>query len=320
MAAMDFRGAVLRGWRLLVLFALVGALAGFLSVPTRPASQSAARPSAYKAVAIVAPGLGRNSISLARLFLDIKLPAVLATAARTAHVGVPASKLLGSVGVENGRAALGLSKKEFRGLHIKALGVVVAWYSAEKAQALANAVATAVASYINHQAQAGYAEAVKKNANAVATLQTKINVVNAEIAGTSSSGGPLPLLQAQHRVLAGQLVDQVRQQVQLQISGPKVPGYAILRTAQVRPVFVGRLTVASVVSHRSTRILGGLAVGLVVAIGIILLVEVLDRSLRTVRAAEEAFDLPVVAEIPARGSGSAVASAQCRRHPSGRGR
>ncbi len=46
-------------------------------------------------------------------------------------------------------------------------------------------------------------------------------------------------------------------------------------------------------------------VGLLVAVGIILLVEVLDRSLRTVRATEEAFDLPVVAEIPARGSARA---------------
>src|ERR1035441_4902682 len=123
MAAMDIRGAVLRGWRLLVLLALVGASVGFFSVPTRPASESGiATPSAYKAIAIVAPGLGKNSISLARLFLDLKLPVVLGTAAQTAHVGVNASQLVGAVGVENGRAALGLSKKEFRGLHIKALG------------------------------------------------------------------------------------------------------------------------------------------------------------------------------------------------------
>ena len=130
---MDIRGAVLRGWRLLILLALVGGLIGFFSVPSRPASESGAlTPAAYKAVTIVAPGLGKNSVSLARLFLDLKLPAVLGTAAKTANVGVPASKLEGSVGVENGRAALGLSKKEFRGLHIKALGVVVAWYTADE--------------------------------------------------------------------------------------------------------------------------------------------------------------------------------------------
>ncbi|HEY5023397.1 MAG TPA: hypothetical protein VII76_00330 [Acidimicrobiales bacterium] len=300
---MDFRGAVLRGWRLLALLGLVGALVGFFSVPAAPAAESgAAAPSVYKAVAIVAPGLGKNTISLARLFLDLKLPQVLETAATTADVGVPASKLVGSVGVENGRAALNLSKKEFRGLHIKALGIIVAWYSAEKAQALANAVANAVATYINHEAQISYSENVTRSANAVAALQSKINVVNSEIAGALSGDAQLPLLNTQHRVLAGQLEDQVKTQVQLQISGPKVPGYAILRTAQVRPVYTGHLTVASVVNHRSTRILGGLAVGLVIAVGIILLVEVMDRSLRTVRATEEAFDLPVVAEIPARGA------------------
>jgi len=182
MAAMDFRGAVLRGWRLLALLGLVGALVGFFSVPTAPASEGAAAPSTYKAVTIVAPGLGRNSISLARLFLDLKLPVVLQTAATTADVGVPASKLVGVVGVENGRAALGLSKKEFRGLHIKALGVIVAWFSADKAQALANAVANSVATYINRQAQASYASEVARVSNAVATLQSKISVVDAEIA------------------------------------------------------------------------------------------------------------------------------------------
>jgi Mrp family chromosome partitioning ATPase len=303
MAAMDFRGAVLRGWRLLVLLGLVGALVGFFSVPAQPASESGVvAPTAYRAATIVAPGLGRNSISLARLFLDLKLPGVLSSAAQTANVGVPASKLSSIVGVENGRAALGLSKKQFRGLHIKALGVVVVWYNPQKAEILANSVATAVAKYINQQAQASYASNVQRVANAVAALQTKIATVDGEISGAGSANASLPLLNTQHRVLAGQLQTEVKQQVQLQVSGPKVPGYAILRTAQVIPIYVGHLTVASVVSHRSTRILGGLAVGLVLAIGIILLVEVLDRSLRTVRATEEAFDLPVVGEIPARGS------------------
>src|ERR1039458_9447942 len=115
MAAMDIRGAVLRGWRLLVLLALVGASVGFFSVPTRPASDSGiATPSAYKAIAIVAPGLGKNSISLARLFLDLKLPVVVGTAAQTANVGVPASKLVGVIGVENGRAALRSEERRVR--------------------------------------------------------------------------------------------------------------------------------------------------------------------------------------------------------------
>src|ERR1700686_588427 len=102
MAAMDIRGAVLRGWRLLVLLGLVGAVAGYLSVPSSPAAKTgaAAKAHIYTAVAIVSPGNGKNSISLATLFLDLKLPQVLQTAAQTAHIGVSASQLVGKVGVE----------------------------------------------------------------------------------------------------------------------------------------------------------------------------------------------------------------------------
>ena len=49
-------------------------------------------------------------------------------------------------------------------------------------------------------------------------------------------------------------------------------------------------------------VLGGLVVGVLLAVGIIVAVEALDRSLRTVRATEESFDLPVVAEIPSHGA------------------
>ena len=93
-----------------------------------------------------------------------------------------------------------------------------------------------MATYINTEAQASYLlEPEEDGATRWLPLQTKINVVNAEISGASSSSGQMALLNTQHRVLAGQLDDQVRQQVQLQISGAKVPGYAILRTAQVAP-------------------------------------------------------------------------------------
>ena len=119
---MDFRGAVLRGWRLLVLLGLVGAVAGYFSVPTRPAVNTA-KPAYYVASTIIAPTIGKGSVSLGQLFLYIKSPQVLGIAAANANVGVPATQLLGQVGVVNGRAALGLGKKGNRGIGVKALGV-----------------------------------------------------------------------------------------------------------------------------------------------------------------------------------------------------
>jgi hypothetical protein len=302
MAAMDFRGAVLRGWRLLVLLALVGAVVGYFSVPSKPAVSNLGKSGLYKSTVIVSPSIGRNSISLSRLFLDLKNPDVVAETARIAHVGVTASQIAGVISVENGRAALDLTKKEFRGLKINALGISVVWYSPTTSAILANAAASAVAVYIRQQANLDYISATKQAAQNIAALNAKISSINSQIAGASSTSGTLSVLGTQRRVLSGQLQDQTRKQIQLELSGAKIPGYDILRAAVSHPAPTHKTTLASVANHRSTRILGGLAVGLLIALAIILLVEVLDRSLRTVRSAEEAFDLPVVAEIPARGS------------------
>ena len=159
MAAMDFRGAVLRGWRLLVLLALVGALVGFFSVPARPRGRrAAARPTIYKAVTIVAPGLGRNSISLARLFLDLKLPSVLGTAAQTRNVGVSASKLVGQCRRRERTRRAGPQQEGVPGpAHQGARhhrGVVQRQPSRRHSPTQWPA---AVATYINQQAQASYA-------------------------------------------------------------------------------------------------------------------------------------------------------------------
>ena len=205
MAAMDFRGAVLRGWRLLVLLALVGALVGYLSVPSHPPASSLGKAGLYKATVIVSPSIGRNSISLSRLFLDLKNPDVISETAKIAHVGVTASQIAGVIAVENGRAALGLTKKEFRGLKIKALGIFVTWYSPTTAAILANAAASAVAVYIRQQANLDYISATKQAAQNIAALNTKIGKINAEIAGASSTSGTLSVLGTQRRVLSGQL-------------------------------------------------------------------------------------------------------------------
>jgi len=300
MAAMDFRGAVLRGWRLLVLLGLLGAVVGYFSVPTTP-GPVVTGPSAYEAVSVIAPATGKGSLSLGQLFLDVRDYRVLALAAQKANVGVSAQELSHQVGVFDGRSALGLTKKLLRGVKVKALGISVVEYTPTAAVVMVNSLAQAVGSFINNQAQANYSAELVSAGKVVSNLQTQVNIVNSEITGTAPGDTSLTLLTTQKRVLATELSVAVSKQLQLTIYGPKVPVYTVLRQASVASHLGGGISVASVVGHRSTRVLGGLAVGLVIAVGIILLVEVLDRSLRTVRGTEEAFDLPVVGEIPARG-------------------
>jgi Mrp family chromosome partitioning ATPase len=300
MAAMDIRGAVLRGWRLLVLIGIVGAVAGYLSAPAKPPSSTVST-GLYRATVIVEPVSGKDSVSMGKIFLATKNPAVLTIAATKANVGVTAAQLAEEVGVENARTVFGLGKLN-RNLKIKALGISVTWVNPTAPVALANALADAVETYLVQQAQITYSQSTARAAKDVANIESQLNQVTNELSGSSGSGGASQALVTQKRVLSEQLDAAVHLQLNLQLAGPKTPGYNVLQPAAAAPGIVyGKATVATVVNHRSTRILGGLIVGVLVAVGIILLVEVLDRSLRTVRATEEAFDLPVVAEIPARG-------------------
>ncbi len=302
---MDFRGALLRGWRLLVVLGIIGAIAGYLSLPSAPAvapGSPGSTPTIYAATAILGPSGKRNSLSLGQIYLDVRNPNVLADAAAAANVGVSPGQLGAVVGVENGRTALGIGKK-IRSIRVKAMGITVEGDDATSPTILCNAVAQAVQTFIGQQAQSQYAVDVKSIAAKVQTLENEILSVDAQINGDIPATGTGALLTTQKRVLQQQLTVAVTTQLGLTLNGAKIPGYSILRPATfATPAsFGGKLTVASVVNHRSTRLLGGLVVGLLVAAGIILLVEALDRSLRLVRAVEEAFDLPVVAEIPAGG-------------------
>ncbi len=177
------------------------------------------------------------------------------------------------------------------------------WFSEDSAVALANSVASAVSSYIDSKQQADYSTGTVVLSNAVTNLESQLSGIDSQLAGTSPATGTTAFLEIKKRVLQGRLATAIRQGVELQESGPKPSGYQILRQAIPAPNGGGAgAHLASIVNHKSTRILGGLVVGVLIALGIIVAVEALDRSLRTVHATEEAFDLPVVAEIPAHGT------------------
>lgn len=74
---------------------------------------------------------------------------------------------------------------------------------------------------------------------------------------------------------------------------------------------------AAVTSSRKVRLVAGLALGLVLGAGIVLLRELLDKHLRTAARAESRFGYPVVAEIPssAKPGGGATLSLDVDRDP-----
>jgi len=302
---MDLRGAVLRGWRLVLLLALLGAVVGAFTAPSAPATPKAGAGTAasWSATTIIGPTPGHGHVPLTTIYLDAKNPAVIASAAERSRAGVPATALEQEIGIESGREALGLGKRGNHWVRLHAIGVRITWFSEESAVALANAMAASVSDYINAKAQQDYATGTAVVAKAVTNLESQLSAIDSQLAGTTPPTGSTAFLEIKKRVLDGRLATAVHQQVNLSVSGPKPPGYEVLQAAKAVPNGAGtKATVASIVNHKWTRVLGGLVVGVLIAVGIIVAVEALDRSLRTVRATEEAFDLPVVAEIPAHGT------------------
>ena len=301
---MDFRGAVLRGWRLLVLLGVVGAVVGYLTAPAPAPTGAAVRPTGWVATTIIGPS-GKGSITLGQLYLDIRNPTVLGVAAANANVGVSATQLLNAdiVSVVPGRLAAGLPKKGFHNIKIHGLGVTVHLYSSAAVTAVANALANAVHSFLVKQGQSIYD-------SQLTGLNTQITALNSELGTLNSNGSTSQEAVTEQRVVSEELTTAIRQRTALTSKGAKSPGFKILRNAVAVPVLPKHNTVLSVTSKKSTRILGGLAVGLAIAVGLALLVEVLDKTLRSVRATEEAFDLPVVATVPARGFGAGVDAAR----------
>ncbi len=294
MDTVDFRGALLRGWRLLLLLTVLGGVVGFI-LPSGGSAKSG-HASTWEASTVIAPAAGRGHLSLGSLFLDIKNPDVLALAAKS--VNEPEALVAGQVSVTNAKNILGLKKQK---LGLKAVAITAIQSTSAGAVTLVNAVAKSLNTYIDNNAKVSYAYLTAANKATVASLEKQLNSVVSQLS-SGTTGGEGAVLDARKKQLSSALNTAVRTQVQLELTGPNPPSYRVLVPAIAAiPVVLGKKSgVAAVAGHRSTKILGAAFAGFLIAMAIIVLVEVADRTLRSVRAAEASFDLPVVAEIPLR--------------------
>jgi hypothetical protein len=300
MSAIDFRGAVFRGWRLLLLCAVLGTVIGyFVSAP--PAHPVGAYPLGYTGTVVIGPQ-GKGGASVGTLFVLVKNPVVLEDAEKIAGISpavIPPGTLATFINVQSGRRYLGGGKRN-NGIRIKALAVSISQGTPSAAANLANGLAQAIDDYLNAQAFAGWQQNVKNVQAQVKSLQNQLTNIQSQLQSTPATDPSRAALQTHKSVLTTQLFAYQRRLSTLELSGAKVPGYHVLRAAAVVPVYAGNKGVASIVNHRSTKVAGGALAGLLVALLIILAVEILDKSLRNVRAVESSFDLPVICEIPSR--------------------
>ncbi len=279
MEPVDFGGALLRRWWLLLALALVGLVAG-LAAPVSHSRHSS--PLTWSTTAIVGaspPGQGANGalasgVTTSQITFYARTDQVVLAAAkqvgRTGSLSELESQITVTADAAKKAAATGTIKLSGTG--------ATPGSSAAFTNAFANQLGIYMSSLVG-----------QRNQGQLAAAKQKVSQLQAEIAALGKA-----------RISAGlqnQLNNALSQEQALATATPST-GYLVLQPAEASSAIKTGGALGSIGSSRPVRGFAGLLIGLVLAAGIVLVLEMLDKRIRGSSRAEETFGFPVVAEIP----------------------
>ncbi len=290
MGRIDYGGALLRRWWVLIVLGIVGAVAGALLVPGHVKTANTEKwktstlvgeaPSVGAAPVSGAGSRGATSVETNQILFYAHEGSVLSAAAAAAGLHESAAQLESAITVTKP-----VAKSGEVGV-IKLSGVA---HSPQQSAAFTNAFAAQLGDYLNNLAS------VHQKAE-LAAAQQHVAELQARMAGAKAS-----------TALINEL-DAALAQVQ-QLSATTAPsGYSVLQPASAGVATKVSGSSSGLPSGRLTGALVGLVVGAVLGAAVVLLIASADRRLRSVSGASAAFGYRVVAEIPAiaRGAESAT--------------
>ncbi len=285
MNQVNYRDTLLRRWWIVVVAGLVGLLIG-LAVPV---GHSSATGSKWKTTAVVgtvpASGYGsKGAVGTGVGFVQLTFYARSAQVMQAAasQVGLPPSTHVESIF----SVTLPTAKGGQQGLvELNAVG-----HTPAQSAALTNAFATQLGQYLTILVKSQQQAPLQAAQQRVATLNAKVQALGAK--APPALQNQLTAAEAQEQALA---------------TSASYTGYSVLQPADAATA--KRVTGKSSVLGSSHVTVGliGLVVGALLGAGIALLIESLDRSLKTAARAEEGFGFRVVAEIPAPARGESAA-------------
>jgi Mrp family chromosome partitioning ATPase len=279
MEPIDFGGALLRRWWLLLVLGLVGAMVGLL-LPAGHAKHAA--PSSWSSTAVVGASPAGGPGNLVVQSGDVSTDQIVFYA-RNVAVVTAAAKAIGRSGsisqLERAITVTGPTRKtgQLGEVRISATGP-----TSEGSAAFANAFANQLGTYMNGLVNQHNQYLLALVRQKVAGLETQISALGKTKGGNS---------------LQNQLNVALAQEQTLAATAPTT-GYLILQPAQASSAAKVAGGSGGLGSSRLVRGIAGLVGGLIVAAGIVLAIELLDKRLRGAARAEETFGFPVIAEIP----------------------
>ena len=280
MEPVDFGGALLRRWWLLLVLGLVGLLVG-LALPVSHSGHSS--PLSWSTTAIVGaspPGGPGTSGALAGGVTTNQISFY----ARTDQVVLAAAKQVGRTGslteLEREITVTPASPKDAAVGTIKLTGTGA---TPDQSAAFTNAFADQLGAYMSSLV-------AQRNQGQLAAAKQKVTDLESEIAALGKAKVSTSLENQLNSALA---------QEQALSAASSSTGYLILQPAQASSATkTGGGGLSGLGSSRLVRGFAGLLIGLILAVGIVLVLEMLDKRIRGSSRAEETFGYPVVAEIP----------------------
>lgn len=284
MEPVDFGGALLRRWWLLLVLGLVGLVAG-LAVPASHSGHSS--PLSWSTTAVVGaspPGGPGTSGALAGGVTTNQMSFY----ARTDQVVLAAAKQVGRTGslaeLEREITVTVNNPKTDAAGTIKLTGTGA---TPDRSAAFTNAFADQLGAYMSNLV-------AQRNQGQLAAAKQKVASLESEIAALGKTSKASNSLEVQ----LNQALTQ-EQALSAASSSPSSTGYLILQPAQASSATkTGGGGLGGLGSSRLVRGFAGLLIGLILAAGIVLVLEMLDKRIRGSSRAEETFGYPVVAEIP----------------------
>jgi capsular exopolysaccharide synthesis family protein len=278
----EYLDAVRRRWPVVVIAILLAAALAWVSAPDGPPQAS------YKATSIISVRPTSGSTSA----VDPISPEIVATLATSKDVATQAKARLGWRGSPESLAAQVETKFEARG---NTVSISSTKPDAESAANVADVFTRELLSYLQKRQGEQVQAAVDDVNGSLADLQARSDSLDQRIAAAAGSPVEQGKLKSQKTAIAREMSSALTRLQQFDsLRGPGTARVTLVRDASAVPIAQG----VSPPSSPPVRAAIAAGVGLLLGIGLALVLDRLDPTLRTTKQAEAAFGLPVVAEVP----------------------
>ncbi len=282
MEPIEYLRVLRRRWRLLAACVLVAGVAAWLATPAKPSNDAVTYTATHTLIRDTQPSAVPQALPTVSLYVKTgDVPERVAE--RFGYEGEPAV-LASRVSLEPDEV-------------VGTLGITASGGSPEEAADLANIFATETLAYLGRQAQEAQRDEIEQVNADVTRLQAEIDDLEERVDAAEEAGQPTGTLEAQRDSRARQYGAAL--DLQQQILGERAPSAGYLTLEEALPD-LAEVEDGGFTAPRSRPARSGLAavVGLLLGLGAVLVAERLDTRIRTRQAAEDAFGLPVIAEVP----------------------